>query len=151
MIHISLRIEIVLGREALPLVLFPAKGPDHPDPCQILLGNGGKLSFLHIRVLVRRSDLIMKISGIQENDRDKKRFRHSQRRRNTRNKIHGQNNQDRDPQQVDHLLRDKGLDHLHIRCTALDQVSCPVTAVPGQGQDCNLIIKGIPHRPDQGL
>ena len=151
MIHISLRIEIVLGREALPLVLLPAKSPDHPDPCQILLGNGGKLSFLHIRVLVRRSDLIVKIGGIQENDRDKKRFRHSQRRRNTRNEIHGQNNQNRDPQQVDHLLRDKGLDHLHIRCAALDQVSCPVPAVPGQGQDCNLIIKGIPHRPDQGL
>ena len=130
MIHVSLCIDIVLGREALPFVLFPAKGPDHPDPCQILLGDGGKLSLLHVCVLVRRSDLIMKISGIQENDRDKKRFRHSQRRRNTRDKIHGQNNQNRDPQQVDHLLRDKGLDHLHIRCTALDQVACPVPAVP---------------------
>ena len=151
MIHVGLRVCIVLGREALPFVLLPAKRPDHPDSCQVLLGNGGKLSFLHIRVLVRRSDLIMEISGIQENNRNKKGFRQSQRGGDARDEIHGQDNQDHDPQQVDHLLRNKGLDHLHIRCTALDQVSCPVPDVPGQGQDCDLIIQGIPHRPDQGL
>ena len=103
-IHIGFGIEIILGRKTLPLILLPSKGADDPYSGQIFLRDGRELSFLHIGVFIRRSDLITEIGGIQKYNRDEQRLGHSQHRGYPRNKIQRQHDQDHDPQHVDQLF-----------------------------------------------
>ena len=144
-LHIGLRIDVVLCAEFFPLHALPPESTDDPDSGEVFLGDGGEIAFFLVRHQKGLANLAEEHHGIEEDHRDEDGGQHRQLRVQAKYEVQGKDDQQDDAEHAGQLLRQKLLHRLHVRCAALDQVSCAVFPVPGETDPLQMGEERVSH------
>ena len=141
-------IVFVLSLKALTLEFFAAECPYHAHTGQVFLGNRREPSLLAVNRLEFLADQAIENQRADDHDRNEYCGSNSQFRLDRYHEVERHKDQNKDMQKRCQLFRDKDLDRLDIRRTALDDISGAVFPLPGiwQGQDpAEQLVPGPAH------
>ena len=147
--HPGIGINIVLLLKFVLLILFPSESPYHSHTGKVLLGNGGQHALILITGCKAFSYMGMKIRRICNDHRNKHNCHNRQLSIHRKHERQSHNDQDHNTKHTGHLVRDKILDHIHIRSTTLNNITCLVLHVPGKRQSLNMSKQFVAHTPHQ--